>query len=115
VRYLHSDIDTMERVKILRTFASGRSTFWSDHLLREGLDLPESPGGILDADKEGFLRSARCSCRRSDGPRAMFPEGSSSTRPGDRVMRRRCRDGPPEERQIAYNKEHGSTPETIRR
>jgi excinuclease ABC subunit B len=72
VRYLHSDIDTVERVEIIRDLRLGKfDVLVGINLLREGLDMPEvSLVAILDADKEGFLRSTRSSFRPSAGRRA---------------------------------------------
>jgi len=80
-RYLHSDIDTLERVQILRDLRLGEyDVLVGVNLLREGLDLPEvSLVAILDADKEGFLRSVTSLARRSDGRRATWTAWSSCT------------------------------------
>ena len=81
MRYLHSDIDTLERVEILRDLRAGQfDVLVGINLLREGLDLPEvSLVAILDADKEGFLRSAGSLIQTSAAPRATSTAASSCT------------------------------------
>ena len=119
VRYLHSDVNTLERIDILRDLRRGEfDVLVGINLLREGLDLPEvSLVGILDADKEGFLRSAR-SLIQTIG-RAARNSGGEVLLYGDRITsamryameetdRRRAR-------QLEYNEEHGITPQTIRK
>ncbi|MCK9858050.1 excinuclease ABC subunit UvrB [Paenibacillus sp. ATY16] len=119
VRYLHSDIKTLERIAILRDLRLGTfHVLVGINLLREGLDLPEvSLVAILDADKEGFLRSERSliqtigrAARNSDGRVIMY--GDKITDSMDKALketeRRRTI-------QIAYNEEHGITPQTIRK
>ena len=98
VRYLHSDIDTVERVEIIRDLRAGRfDVLVGINLLREGLDIPEvSLVAILDADKEGFLRSER-SLIQTIGRAARNLNGRDPLcRPHDRLDgARACRDGPP--------------------
>ena len=119
VRYLHSDIDTVERVAILRALRMGEfDVCVGINLLREGLDLPEvSLVAILDADKEGFLRSETSlvqtigrAARNVDGQVIMYAdhETDSMRRALAETSRRR-------ERQLAHNAEHGIDPQTIRK
>jgi excinuclease ABC subunit B len=119
VRYLHSDVDTVERVAILRSLRLGEfDVLVGINLLREGLDLPEvSLVAILDADKEGFLRSDTSliqtigrAARNVDGTVIMYAdrETEAMRRALSETARRR-------ERQLAHNAEHGIDPQTIRK
>lgn len=119
VRYLHSDIKTLERMMILRDLRLGTfHVLIGINLLREGLDLPEvSLVAILDADKEGFLRSERSliqtigrAARNSEGKVLMY--GDSITESMDRAIKETERR---RSIQIAYNEKHGITPQTIRK
>jgi excinuclease ABC subunit B len=117
VRYLHSDIDALERVEILRDLRLGRfDVLIGINLLREGLDLPEvSLVAILDADKEGFLRSSSSliqtvgrAARNSRGTAILYADRitGSMQRMMEETERRRVL-------QEAYNREHGIIPQTI--
>src|SRR6056297_515334 len=119
VRYMHSDIDTIERIEILRDLRLGAfDVLIGINLLREGLDIPECGlVAILDADKEGFLRSETSliqtigrAARNADGRVIMYADrvtGSMDRAIGETERRRA--------RQIAHNEEHGITPQTIRK
>jgi excinuclease ABC subunit B len=117
VRYMHSDIDAIERVDILRSLRLGRiDVLVGINLLREGLDLPEvSLVAILDADKEGFLRDAR-SLIQTIGRAARNVHGRAVLY-ADRITAsmRRCLDETERRReiQLEYNERHGITPSTI--
>jgi excinuclease ABC subunit B len=119
VRYMHSEIDTIERMEILRGLRLGRfDVLVGINLLREGLDLPEvSLVAILDADKEGFLRNAR-SLIQTIG-RAARNENGEAILYADRMTgaMKQCIDETERRRtiQIEHNREHGITPATIRK
>ncbi|WP_339322519.1 excinuclease ABC subunit UvrB [Paenibacillus sp. FSL W8-0194] len=119
VRYLHSDIKTLERMAILRDLRLGVfHVLIGINLLREGLDLPEvSLVAILDADKEGFLRSERSliqtigrAARNSEGFVIMY--GDQMTESMDKAIKETARR---RAMQIEYNEKHGITPQTIRK